>query len=295
MKKTMEWRLSARTLVLGLLGIACVSVASAQTPLVWYKMNEGSGTLVGDSGSGTALNATMSGTATWTTSTPSGTGSAVSIVDNATDANFISTGAVTGTKVDALSQFTITLWVNLQALPTAGDRLISTLNVGATKGFDLNIQNPTSGTLSAANFCPTLMVDGYAAPAVGAPSNNVSAANTWLFLAVTYDGLSSSGNVKFYSGNTSGALISLGTTSITSGAVDSTTGALQIGNTSASSGDRTPSALFDDVRIYGGVLTSTDIDTIRMDAVPEPSTALLAALGLAGFGLLKLRSRRQLL
>lgn len=288
MKKTIEWRAWARTWILGLLGIACVSMTSAQTPLVWYKMNEGTGTLVGDSGSGTALNATMSGTATWTTSTPSGSGSAVSIVDNATDANFISTASVAGTKLDGLTKFTITLWVNLQALPASGDRLLSTLTASPYKGFDFNLQS-----VSGYTFSPTLMVDGVTGSAVGTPSTSVTADHSWVFLSVSYDGSLSGSNTTFYSGTTSGSLLNLGIASITSGAVDTGASALQIGNTTASPSDRTMSALYDDVRIYSGVLTSTEIDAIRMDAVPEPSAALLATLALACFVLGKLRPRRQ--
>ncbi len=288
MKKSIKWRAWARTGVLGLLGMACVSVASAQTPLVWYKMNEGTGTLVADSGSGAALNATMSGTATWTNSTPSGTGSAVSIVDNTTDANFVSTGSVAGTKLDGLTKFTITLWVNLQSLPASGDRLLSTLSVIPYKGFDFNLQN-----VSGYSFAPTLMVDGVTGSAVGAPSTSVTSDHSWVFLSVSYDGSLSGGNTTFYSGAASGSLLTLGTASITSGAVDTGAGSLQIGNTTASASDRTMSALYDDVRIYSEVLTSTEIDAIRMDAVPEPSAALLAVFGLACFVLLKLRPRCQ--
>lgn len=283
----MAWHLLVKAMGLVLLGITTVSVASAQTPLVWYKLNEGTGTTVLDSGSGTALNATLSGTATWTTSTPSGSGAALSIVDNATDANFASSGSVTGTKIDALTKFTITMWVNLQAVPTAGDRLLSTLSLSTYKGFDFNIQSVSSYT-----FTPTLLVDGVTGGAVGASATAVTSDHSWLFLSVSYDGSLGSSNTTFYSGATSGSLVNLGTASISSGAVDSSTGSLQVGNTTASTTDRTDTALFDDIRIYGSVLTSTEIDAIRMDAVPEPSTALLASLALAGFALRKLRARR---
>lgn len=272
--------------VLSLLGMSVIGVASAQTPLVWYKLNEGTGTTVLDSGSGTALNATLGGTTTWTNSTPSGSGTALSLTDDGTDANFLSSGAVTGTKIDALTKFTLTMWVNLQAVPTAGDRLISTLSLTSFKGFDFNMQSVSSYT-----FTPTLLVDGVTGGSVGASATAVTSDHSWLFLSVSYDGSLGSSNTTFYSGAMTGSLVNLGTSSISSGAVDTSTGSLQVGNTTASTTDRTDTALFDDIRIYGSVLTSTEIDAIRMESVPEPSTALLASLALAGFALRKLRAR----
>lgn len=265
--------------------------ASAQTPLLWYKMDDGSGTTVTDSGSGTALNGTLTGTATWSSNTPSGTGSGVSLTSDGTDANAITTGSVANTKIDKLTQFTLTLWVNLQAAPAVADRFVSILELNTAKGFDLEIQAPSSGTLSAGNFRPTLLVDGFGGVTASA---NTGADNQWLFLAVTYDGSLTSGNVKFYTGNQAAVVAQLGATqTLNSGQVDSSTGLFQVGNTSASSSDRTASSLFDDVRIYGSVLTSSDLESIRMESVPEPSVLSLTLVAMIGGACLRRRLRRQ--
>jgi hypothetical protein len=68
-----------------------------------------------------------------------------------------------------------------------------------------------------------------------------------------------------------------------SGSIASSTSALEIGGTPASSGDRNPVALFNDVRIYDGALTGVQLEALRAGAlIPEPSQYAMI------FGLLSL-------
>ena len=282
------------------LALACVSALSvtlnAQTLLVHYDLNEGSGTTAADSTTGTASNGTLGGNATWSTSTPGGSGASLSLTKNATDANFVSTGA---SEVDALASFTITLWFNAQGTITAGDRLLSTLSAGTFKGFDFNLQALTSTAtdISGSGFRLGLLVDGTSGGSAlfSSAGTSVNANNQWVFLAVTYDGTATSNNVSFYTGTSGSAVTQLGIVgTLNMGAVDSTTGSLQVGNTTATTGDRTPSGLFDDVRIYNGVASSAFLNDVRLEnlsGIPEPSTyaAIAGALALVATGFARRR------
>lgn len=285
---------------LPLLALACVSALGvtldAQTLLVHYDLNEGSGTTAADSASGTASNGTLGGNASWSTNTPGGSGTSLGLTKNATDANFVSAGS---SEVNALASFTITLWFNAQGAITAGDRLLSTLSSGTFKGFDFNVQALTSTAtdISASGFRLGLLVDGTSGGSAlfSSAGTSVNANNQWVFLAATYDGTKTSNNVTFYTGTPGSAVTQLGVVgTLNMGAVDSTTGSLQIGNTTATTGDRTPTGLFDDVRVYSGVASSVFLNDVRLDnlsSVPEPSTcaAVAGALALVATGFLRRR------
>lgn len=267
------------------LALGLASAASAQTLLVRYDFDEGTGTTAADSGTGVASNGTFGGNATWSSNTPDGSGSSLSLAKNATDANHVTASSA---EVNSLSSFTITLWINAQGTITAGDRLVSTLSSGTFKGFDLNLQALTSTAtdISASGFRLGLLVDGTSGGSAlfSSAGTSINANNQWVFVAVSYDGTKTSDNVTFYTGAVSSAVGQLGIVgTLNMGAVDGTTGSLQIGNTSATTGDRTPSSLFDDVRIYSGVATSSFLNDVRLQNlsnIPEPSTwgALAGAL-----------------
>lgn len=270
----------------GCLLFAALSVeSSAQTLLVRYTFDEGSGTSVADSGTGVSSVGTLGGNATWSTNTPGGTGSSLGFTKNGTDANFVTASAA---EVDGLGSFTITLWLNVQGAISNGDRLVSTLSAATFKGFDFNLQSVT-GSGASTTFNPALLVDGNTGPSAFVGTASINANSQWVFLAVTYDGTKTSNNVAFYTGSVSSSSLQLGILgTINMGAVDATTGALQIANTSASASDRTPTALFDDVRIYGGVADAAFIEGVRISAVPEPASfagvagaATLLAVGFA--------------
>ncbi|EIP99391.1 PEP-CTERM motif protein [Opitutaceae bacterium TAV1] len=253
------------------LALCASSSLFAQTLLVHYTFDEGSGSTTADSsGYGSATNGSLAGTASWTTDTPGGTGSALSITKGTGDANLVDAAA---TKVNTITDtFTISLWLNLQAAPTSGDRLVSTLT--GNNGFDLSLLAPSSGTISASNFRLAVFVNTTGGNAVSA-NLNYSADDQWGFIAVTFD----KGKVTFYTGNTdeSVALLANSVNGTLPTSVTASTGSLQIGNTPATINNRTPTGYIDDVRIYSGVADATFLEHVRLSNVPEPATAAVLA------------------
>ncbi|MDA3874500.1 MAG: PEP-CTERM sorting domain-containing protein [Kiritimatiellae bacterium] len=106
--------------------------------------------------------------------------------------------------------------------------------------------------------------------------------NEWVFLAVTYDSTITEGeNVFFYLGNEVSSVIQSDTGTQT-GSIIASTQHLEIGGTPATSNDRTPSAFFNDVRIYDQALSLEELESIRGVAIPEPGTWALMLVGLTG-------------
>ena len=238
-----------------------------------------------DSGTGTAAPGTLIGGDNFTTNTPSGTGKAYST--GAGNDAYVTTGT-TGNpdtanhpiKLNQLTAFTLTLWVNLRATPATNDRLVSDWNTGINQGFDFRINT----VVSSAAFQLVLNVDdGSAASMTGANAANAGANQAWTFLAVTYDGSLTANNVHFYTGAAAVAVSQLGdTTTINKGAAANTATDFQVGGTAASSSDRSPSAFFDDVRVYDEVLDSTALNGVRAANVPEPGVSALVTAGAIG-------------
>ena len=199
-----------------------------------------------DGGIAPAANGTFVNKATRTTNTPSGTGLALDLSDGISD--WVSVG--NPAKLNGLSSFTLACWLNLQADPAANDRLME--KQGADGGLGWRIITPTTGTISATNLRLSLQ---FALVAEADTANLVLATNQWIFLALTYDSTLGSGNAKFYRGGLTNAAALFSTQNFTKGAVVNTTNELRIGSTAASTADRTPSAWFDDVRIYNTALS----------------------------------------
>ncbi len=275
-----------------ILTFGCASNASAQM-LIQYKFDEGSGTTAANSGSiGSSANLTIRPDAgthlTWAApaSTAFGGGSALVSdgVARGSQPGYIygdGTGLNTG-----LSAFTMTMWVNLSSTTgTSADRLLSFSGPGSvgTGGFQLQLNTTTPTTAL------TLNVDGSAVISTA----NASVLGSWAFLAVTYDGTATSNNVSFYSGTTTTSAAALGSVrTLNKGAVDLITSpsqVLRIGNASDTNLDRSPAGMFDDVRVYSGVLNASSVEAVRLAAVPEPSTMLFLAVGVAIVAGIRLR------
>lgn len=47
------------------------------------------------------------------------------------------------------------------------------------------------------------------------------------------------------------------------------------------SGNRTPPILLDDVRVYDGLLTASEVEAVRASNIPEPATLGLIGVGIA--------------
>lgn len=279
--------------------IAFAPSLNAQSLLLQYTFDDATNPTA-DTGAGPAAPGTLiaGGSASGLVSgnSPSGTGSVFSTGDGIN--NYITTataadpdgaiGAIGDVdKVDNLSAFTLTLWVNLQSI-ALNDRFMSDGGAPVDPpigGFDFYMGGPTSG-ISASNFQLTLSVDRNSVNS----SVGTGALNQWVFFAVTYDGTLSSNNVTFYSGTTSSAAAQLGATlTLNQGVVGDNTRPFQIGNTTQSSADRTPAGFFDDIRVYSGAGNAAFIESVRLANVPEPSAIVALLSGTALLGLVRRR------
>jgi hypothetical protein len=136
---------------------------------------------------------------------------------------------------------------------------------------------------------------------------NTLSANTWNFIAITYDGTSSTGfnstvqaaatgdahNAQLYEGTDTGSVQRFGVAD-TTGDFTTSSGTLQFGaNAVLLLANRTNlsrgfNGWLDDFRIYDSVLTPTQVEAIRTSVVPEPTMGGLICLG----GMVFLRRRR---
>ena len=213
------------------------ATALAPSPdILWWKNNDASGTTI-------TADAGPNGTtdATWTTSV-GGSGSALSFNGSSQDA--ASSSSITY----STNVLTVSLWLNLDS--TAGTQVL----VESSVNFNLNnatfILYVESGLMvSAIQMSPlTWREENISAPSSG----------TWVHVAVIYDNSTSSGDMRMF----------------LNGVEQSTTTGL---TTKASSGDfasytlylgaRASSSLFtgadiDDIRIYSGMLSDSDISLI---------------------------------
>ena len=256
--------------------------SSAQAALLVHYTFDNAADRLADTGTGTPAPLTAIGSNSFVTNTPSGSGAAYS---NGAGSNaYLTTGTSgnpdTGTDpatTDGLTPFTVTLWVNLQAAPAVNDRLISDWNpVDLNQGFDLRINSD-----SASNFQLGAVVNNNTQ---FSSANILTANNGWAFIAFTYDGTQATNNALLYTGTASASTSTLGNAlSINAGAMVNNSNDLQIGGTAASGSDRSPSALFDDVRMYDSVLTLEELELVRLANVPEPGVVMLSLLGVLGF------------
>lgn len=268
-----------RALVVFTAGLLANS-AGAQTLLSHYKL-DGNGTDFGT----LAVNGATSGAATFT-NTGAGVGvfdEALRVGTGATD-HFIAPTA--NNPAYALSAITIALWVNVDTAAANNDRLVSTLT--ASNGFDLYMGSYTAGggAGGADLFSLTFVVNGTSGGVSSTSATYVS--DKWLFLAVTYNGSSA----LFYSGDLTTSATLKGTLAYAGGSIVASSANLEIGGTPATPNDRTPTALFNDVRIYNGALTVSQLEAVRLAAIPEPSQTVLGA-GLLAFVVCARYSRRR--
>ncbi|MEJ7643327.1 MAG: LamG-like jellyroll fold domain-containing protein [Chryseolinea sp.] len=179
-----------------------------------------------------------------------------------------------------LSTFTITGWVNCQSSVTGsgGNRIVSWINNGGD-GVDLVYQSDGSLRLG---------VDGWPdnSPAFSNPGKVTADANTpksnWVFFAVTYE---SNGQVQYYFGTSAAAVTpDAARTYIGPGVTGSNIGKFAIGTfnsatRNAGTYDRKFKGLIDDIRVYGGSLSLSEIEVVQRlsyDVAPPTAPSNLA-------------------
>jgi hypothetical protein len=270
--------LFSRASMVAAIGLLAATV-HAQSLISHYTL-DGNGT---DSGS-IGVNGTLANSAAYTTN-----GSGVGIFNEALSTgdgvNRYFSAATANNAAFGVSAITIALWVNIDSANSGGvvDRLVS--NATASSGFDFTISKSTTGAGGAELFEFSFAINTTSAGAISADAQYVS--DKWLFLAVTYDGA----NIRFYSGSETAGLL-LNDVVAKTGSIVTSSSALEIGGTTATTNDRSPAALFNDVRIYDGALTSVQLEAIRVSAIPEPSQYALI-FGLLSVGGIAMSRRRR--
>lgn len=281
----------AAIIVLALL----VITTQAQTP--FYSANGTGGTggstagitiTPGISPSGSSTLTDLGGTTQFSFGTGPGGVAGESIINAATGQ--AGSGVLAGTlgASSSLSAFTVTMWVNLNTAtlnnyrileispgspPTTssadGTQLFFGLNAGGGLQFYVNNVNGNStGTdIATANTWN----NGGTLGAI--------AANSWYFAAITYDTVG--GNSLLYSGDINdSAALAYTYNNVAGGALDLSS-ASSIALSDRFSGGRNFPGAIDDVNIYSGALTQSQIAAIQAsELVPAPEPGTLAMIGL---------------
>lgn len=271
---------------------ASAAVASAQTPLLQYTFDEPTGQAI-DTGTPPPANGDLVGGAVRTANTPSGLGSAVDFTNDNPFAHVLGPDA---DKLDGHNQLTLTTWLNVSEYTSGNNRLVAKQSGGAFGGFSFGMNATTNdGPVGADNFRLSLFLgnnisSGASDFGAAFSSADVDAADKWVFLAATYDGTQASNNVTYWIGDTASSVSQLGTAqTVPQLTVDGGTARFGVGFTDAAPTANTSALGFqDDVRVYGSSLTSTELEAIRLQNIPEPTS--IAAFG--ALGLLSLRRRR---
>jgi len=215
--------------------------------------------------------------------------------------------AVSNLNLSTVNQFTITMWIK-----RSGQRNVDLLNIG-------NTTTPGQGS----NPGVSIGLDGNWANGIRVGINghtgytgdlwNAGTDNDWVFLSVSYDGTDTYNvyedpTMNAIYGRDQNTAIVTGTQSTSAtvatgmglhiGDYWTPTGNLSLSDTATmflgNDGSNTLGTtngfdgLLDDVRIYNGLLTVSDIEAVRQEAVPEPS-----CMALVGLGALSLRRRRR--
>ena len=132
--------------------LTCCAPAANASLLLQYQFDEAASTTAADTGSGTPAPGTLVNSS-WTTNTPGGSGAAVD-TSGASSASlrYVSAGDVD--KLDGLSAFTLTTWINLQATPTGNRRIMSKQAAGTFDGFAWNVSDALAQLESLAGSEP---------------------------------------------------------------------------------------------------------------------------------------------
>jgi hypothetical protein len=234
-----------------------LAIPTARADLVLrYTFDESSGPAL-DSGAAPATNGTFTGLATRVANTPGATGYALNLNFSGVG-NYLTCG--NPDKLNNLSNLTLVTWINLQGNPVLNDRLIDKLST--TGGFGWVINNTTANSVQF-----RFLANATTGPSAISTAN-VNLTNRWVFLALTYDSTVTSNNVRYYSGTTASAVAQLGNAlNFNQGIITNTANDFRVGSTPASASDRTPPAWYDDVRVYNTVLSQTDLESVRLEAL----------------------------
>jgi Concanavalin A-like lectin/glucanases superfamily/PEP-CTERM motif len=203
----------------------------------------------------------------------------------------------------SLGDFTLTMWVNQNTATLNNYRILeiasgSPATTGSSDGastpglfFGLNsggglqfyVNNANGNTVGTSIAGASTWNNGGTLGAL--------AANTWYFVAITYD---TTAGAVIYSGDQHDAAVSAATLSDVAGGALNLSSATSIALLDRFSGGRDYPGAIDDVNLYSGALTQSQLDAIQtaqLVAAPEPTTMAMLSLG-SVVGTMMFRRRR---
>ena len=282
----------------------------AQTP--FYSVNDTGGTGGGTAGvtvtpstapAGSSVLTDLGATTQFSFGTGPNGAAGESIVNAATGQ--AGNGVLAGTlgASSSLTDFTLTMWVNQNTATLNNYRILeiasgSPATTGSSDGastpglfFGLNsggglqfyVNNANGNTVGTSIAGASTWNNGGTLGAL--------AANTWYFVAITYD---TTAGAVVYSGDQHDAAVSAATLSDVAGGALNLSSATSISLLDRFSGGRDYPGAIDDVNLYSGALTQSQLDAIQtaqLLAVPEPATLALLSLS-SVVGAMMLRRRR---
>ena len=259
---------------------------AAGAPLLRYTFDEPNGNAL-DSGDAPPADADLLGGATRSSNTPGGFGSSLDLRDDATTYAHALDGDAD--KLDGLSALTLSTWLNVEEYTSGNNRLLAKQAAGTFGGFSWNMNATTNdGPVGPDNFRLGIFLGnnisaGAADFGAAFSTDDVDAANKWVFLAVTYDNSQAANNTKFYIGGVNTPVTQLGgDLTLPQLTVDGGTALFGVGYTDAApTADTSVIGYQDDVRVYGTALTLAELEAIRVENIPEPAAAALLLIALA--------------
>ncbi|MEU6229565.1 LamG-like jellyroll fold domain-containing protein [Streptomyces sp. NPDC047042] len=243
-----------------------------------WKLEETSGTSAADS-SGYGHTATVAGGGTWTADTDGGKGNVLSLNGTST-ANATATGPI----VDSQGDFTVAAWAKLDAASLSDTTVahhmrIATQSGGVRDSWGLWYDQAAGSAQGMWVFGRTT-ADSTSGTVVTAPASIASAQlvdpGAWTLLTGVYDGAHHQ-LFLYVNGIRQGAQGDTDTDDDTGDGVVFTspwqaTGTFNIGRGRISTGAYSDFAagLVDDVRVWTGVVSDTDIDQLYVNELPQP-------------------------
>jgi len=262
------------------------NVSTADHLLGW-NFDEASGPAL-DSGAAPDSDGSLIGGAARSSDTPGGFGSSIDLRDDANNWDYVVTSG-DAQELDGLADLTLTTWLKLEEYTGGNSRLAAKQAGSPFDGFSWNLNSSVpSGTVSASNATMALFLGGADGFDFHVGDDASFDASEWTFLAATY--ASSTGDLIFYTGGVNTPVSQLSAGSAAAGVLNDNNSPFGVGFTDAApTADVSAIGWQDDVRVYGRALSASELDSVRVSNIPEPTSLILA--GVAGVCCLKLRRR----
>ncbi len=263
------------------LAILAATVGSSNAALVALYQFENN---FNDTGDAPANNGSAVGGAGFSTMTPPNNGGNNSLSLNGT------TQYVTvpdENSLDITGNLTLAAWIRPTSFVNDQAGIIAKYQNGLSgnnRSYGLRLSNANGGADVTTNNL-SFLISGTGAAGAGAftaASNIELALDTWTHVAATYSTDGTTGTSRIYINGVLDSAATTTSTTITS--INASAAPLWIGAQFADNQANRFAGQIDDARVYNNALSGSEIAAL----VPEPSTALLGALGLLGL----LRRRR---